>query len=429
MRTTYLLHAGRLIDPVSGRDEIVDILLHDGIIEKIGAHLSAPPDVEAVDFRGKIIAPGFFDMHVHLREPGYEYKETILTGCTAAAAGGFTGMACMPNTNPAIDDEAVIKFIQERARAALGGLVDVYAVAAVTVGRKGEQLAPLAELATAGAVGFTDDGDPVSDGEMMRRAFEYARMFNKPIIQHAQDLSLSRGGVMNEGFNATTLGLPGMPALAEDVMVARDIELAAFTGAQYHVAHMSTAGCVELVRNAKRRGVSVTCEVTPHHFTLTDDAVRSYDTNTKMNPPLRTRDDVEALKEGLRDGTIDVIATDHAPHSFDEKQVEFQCAPFGIVGLETAIGLTVTELFTKGILSLYQLVEKFSTNPRRILHLPPILVREGEQANLTIFDPSVTWQVDVHRFKSKSKNSPFHGYALQGKPICVVNNGRVYWNT
>lgn len=429
MRTSYLLQAGRLIDPVSGKDETVDILLHDGMIEKIGPQLSAPSVVEVLDLRGKIIAPGFFDMHVHLREPGYEYKETILTGCTAAAAGGFTGVACMPNTNPAIDDEAVVRFIQERSRAALGGLVDVYPVGAVTVGRKGEQLAPLAELATAGVVGFTDDGDPVFDAEMMRRACEYARMFNKPIIQHAQDLSLTRGGVMNEGFNATTLGLPGMPALAEDIMVARDIELAAFTGAHYHVAHMSTAGCVELVRSAKRRGVSVTCEVTPHHLTLTDDAVRSYDTNTKMNPPLRTRDDVEALKEGLRDGTIDVIATDHAPHSFDEKQVEFQCAPFGIVGLETAIGLAVTALFTKGVLSLYQLVEKFSTNPRRILHLPPILIREGERANLTIFDPNDTWQVDVHRFKSKSKNSPFHGYVLQGKPIVVVNNGRMYWNT
>jgi dihydroorotase len=425
--TNLLLQSGRLIDPVSGRDEVLDIYLVNGRIEKLGPHISVPATAQIVDLRGKIVAPGFFDMHVHLREPGYEYKETILSGCTAAAQGGFTGVACMPNTNPAIDDESVIKFIQQKAKVALNGLVDVYAVGAVTVGRKGEHLAPLAELAAAGAVAFTDDGDPVHDAEIMRRALEYARMFNKPIIQHAQDLPLTKGGVMNEGFMSTTLGLPGMPAIAEDIVVARDIALVEYTGAQYHVAHMSTAGCVELVREAKRKRLNVTCEVTPHHFTLTDEAVRSYDTNTKMNPPLRTRDDVEALKEGLRDGTIDVIATDHAPHSFDDKQVEFQCAPFGIVGLETAIGLAFSELFAKGILSLYQLVEKFSSNPRRILHLPPIVIREGEMANFTIIDPQLEWKVDIQQFKSKSKNSPFHGRTLTGKAIGVINNGSVYW--
>lgn len=422
-----LLKNGRLIDPVSGRDETVDIHIVDGRIAKIGTSVSTSSSTQLVDAKGKIVAPGFFDMHVHLREPGFEYKETILTGCTAAAAGGFTGVACMPNTNPAIDDESVIKFIDEKAKGALGGLVDVHPVAAVTVARKGEQLAPLAELAMAGAVAFSDDGDPVHDAEIMRRALEYATMFNKPIIQHAQDLPLTKGGVMNEGFNATTLGLPGMPAIAEDIMVARDIALVKYTGAQYHVAHMSTAGCVELVRQAKKNKLNVTCEVTPHHFTLTDDAVRSYDTNTKMNPPLRTRDDVEAIKEGMRDGTIDVIATDHAPHSFDDKQVEFQLAPFGIVGLETAVGLAMTELFAKGILSLYQIVETFSTNPRRILHLPPILIREGEMANLTIIDPKSEWKVDIRQFKSKSKNSPFHGFSLIGKSVGVINNGRVYW--
>jgi dihydroorotase len=252
---------------------------------------------------------------------------------------------------------------------------------------------------------------------------EYAKMFNKPIIQHAQDLPLTNGGVMNEGFNSTKLGLPGMPAIAENIMVARDIQLSAYTSAQYHVAHISTAGCVDLVRDAKRRGLNVTCEVTPHHFTLTDDAVRSYDTNTKMNPPLRTRDDVEAMKHGLKDGTIDVIATDHAPHSYDEKQVEYQAAPFGIVGLETAIGLAITELFEKNILSLHELIEKFSTNPRRILHLPQIKIQEGEAASLTIFDPSAEWTVDVQKFKSKSKNSPFHGFTLRGKALGVINNG------
>lgn len=427
MKMNLLLRSGRLIDPVSGRDETVDIHIIDGRIEKLGKNIAASPSSQVVDLKGKIVAPGFIDMHVHLREPGFEHKETILTGCTSAAAGGFTAVACMPNTKPAIDDESVIRFIQEKANAALQGLVDVYPVAAVTVGRKGEHLAPMAELATAGAVAFTDDGDPVHDAELMRRALEYSKMFNKPIIQHAQDLPLTKGGVMNEGFNATTLGLPGMPAIAEDIMVARDIRLSAYTGGQYHVAHISTVGCVELVHEAKKKGLNVTCEVTPHHFCLTDEAVRSYDTNTKMNPPLRTRDDVEAMKQGLKDGTIDVIATDHAPHSYDEKQVEFQCAPFGIVGLETAIGLAITELFEKNILSLYQLIEKFSTNPRRILHLPQIEIQEGKQANLTIFDPSVEWIVDVQKFKSKSKNSPFNGFALRGKAVGVINNDQAYF--
>jgi dihydroorotase len=281
----------------------------------------------------------------------------------------------------------------------------------------------------AGAVAFTDDGDPVHDAELMRRALEYAKMFNKPIIQHAQDLPLTKGGVMNEGYNSTTLGLPGMPAIAEDIMVARDIRLAHYTKSRYHVAHLSTAGSLELVRDAKKRGMPVTCEVTPHHFTLTDEAVRTYDTNTKMNPPLRSRDDVEAMKQGLKDGTIDVIATDHAPHSYDEKQVEFQQAPFGIVGLETAIGLAITELFEKNILSLHELIEKLSTNPRRILHLPPITIQEGAVANLTIFDPGYAWVVDVQKFKSKSKNSPFNGFALRGKAFGVINNGQACWNS
>lgn len=423
-----LLKNGRLIDPVSGRDETLDIHLLDGRIEQLARGITVRSSTEVIDLKGKIVAPGFFDMHVHLREPGFEHKETIATGCASAAAGGFTGVACMPNTNPAIDDESVVRFIQERARAALGGLVDVLPIAAVTIGRKGEQLAPLAELATAGAVAFTDDGDPVHDAEIMRRALEYSSMFGKPVIQHAQDLALTKGGVMNEGFNATTLGLPGMPAIAEDAMVARDIHLAQYTRSRYHVAHLSTAGCVGLVRDAKKKGVNVTCEVTPHHFTLTDDAVRSYDTNAKMNPPLRTREDVEAIKEGLKDGTIDVIATDHAPHSYDEKQVEFQHAPFGIVGLETAIGLAITELFRENILSLHQIIEKFSTNPRRILHLSPIKIEQGERANLTLFDPSVEWEVDVQKFKSKSKNSPFHGFRLQGRPVGIANNGRILFN-
>lgn len=422
-----LLKNGRLIDPVSGRDEDCDIHIVDGTIAKIGKGLSNPA-AQVIELRGKMVAPGFCDMHVHLREPGFEHKETILTGVASAAAGGFTAVCCMPNTNPPIDDESVVRFIQAKARTALNGLVDVYPVAAVTKERKGEHLAPMAELAEAGAIAFTDDGDPVSDAEIMRRALEYAAMYGKPVIQHAQDLPLTRGGAMNEGFVATLLGIPGMPPAGEDVMVARDLLLARFTGGHYHVAHVSTAGAVELLRQAKARGEAVSGEVTPHHFTLTDEAVRSYDTNTKMNPPLRTAVDVDALRKALKDGTIEVIATDHAPHSFDEKQVEFQYAPFGIVGLETAIGLTITELVSTGVLTLMHMVEKFSANPRRILRLPPIRIAEGERANLTIIDPAQQWVVDPSTFKSKSRNTPFGGRKLTGKPFGIINNGEVFWN-
>lgn len=421
-----LLKGATLIDPVSGHDGAMDLSIADGVIQQLGPNLSVSR-AQVVDLRGKVVAPGFIDMHVHLREPGFEHKETIRTGVAAAAAGGFTAVCCMPNTNPAIDDESVIRFIQLKAGIALNGLVDVYPVGAVTVGRKGEQLAPLAELAAAGAVAFSDDGEPVQSAEMVRRALEYCGMFGRPLIQHAQDLPLTKGGVMHEGFTATELGLPGMPGIAEEVMVARDIRIVEFTGGRYHVAHISTAGTLDLIRAAKARGLNVSCEVTPHHFTLTDEAVRAYDTNTKMNPPLRTRDDVEALKEGLRDGSIEVIATDHAPHSFDEKQVEFSSAPFGIVGLETALGLAVTGLVRKNVLSLFQLIQKFSTNPRAILGLPAIRVSEGEKANLTVFDPAAEWVVDPSEFKTMSKNTPFGGYKLAGRALGVINNGQILW--
>ncbi len=421
-----LLKGATLIDPVSGHDGAMDLHIADGVIQQLGPNLSVSR-AQVFDLRGKVVAPGFIDMHVHLREPGFEHKETIRTGVEAAAAGGFTAVCCMPNTNPAIDDESVIRFIQSKAGIALNGLVDVYPVGAVTVGRKGEQLAPLAELAAAGAVAFSDDGEPVQSAEMVRRALEYSGMFGRPLIQHAQDLPLTKGGVMHEGFTATELGLPGMPGIAEEVMVARDVRIVEFTGGRYHVAHISTAGTLELVRAAKARHLHVSCEVSPHHFTLTDEAVRTYDTNTKMNPPLRTRDDVEALKEGLRDGSIEVIATDHAPHSFDEKQVEFSSAPFGIVGLETAFGLAVTELVRKNVLSLYQLIQKFSTNPRAILGLPAIRVSEGEKANLTMFDPAAEWVVDPSEFKTMSKNTPFGGYKLTGRALGVINNGQILW--
>ena len=422
----YLLKNGRLIDPVTRRDEEIDIHIVDGKIVRIAKGLSVP-SAQVIELTGKVVAPGFIDMHVHLREPGFEYKETILTGCAAAAAGGFTAVCCMPNTNPPVDDESVVRLIKEKARIAMNGLVDVYPVAAVTKDRKGEHLAPLAELAAAGAVAFSDDGDPVHDADIMRRALEYASMYNCPVIQHAQDMPMTKGGAMNEGFTATRLGIPGMPPVAEDAVLARDIQITKYTGARYHLAHMSTAGATAMMRAAKAEGLNVTCEVTPHHFSLTDEAVSGFDTNTKMNPPLRTKADVEALKRGLKDGTIDAIATDHAPHSFDEKQVEFQSAPFGIVGLETALGLVVTELVNGGVLTLSQMIEKMSTNPRRIVNLPAIRIAEGQLANLTIFDPGAEWIVDTQAFKSKSKNSPFGGRKLTGKPVGVINNGEAYW--
>jgi dihydroorotase len=425
---TLLLRNATIVDPSIGPDAESDILIEQGRIAKIGKGLKAGPAVKVVDLKGKVVAPGFLDMHVHFREPGFEHKETIATGCASAAAGGFTGVCCMPNTNPPIDDATVVSFIRERAKQALDGAVDVYCIGAVTKGREGKLLAPMADLAAAGVVAFSDDGSPVSDSEIMRRALEYSGMFGKTIIQHAEESSMTKGGAMNEGPTATVLGIPPIPPVAEELMVGRDILLAKYVGARYHVAHVSTLGTLEQVRAARTRGVAVTCEITPHHFTLSDEAVDGFDTNTKMNPPLRSREDLHAMKEGLRDGTIDVIATDHAPHSLDEKQVEYVNAPFGIVGLETAIGLTVTELVEPGIVSLSRMVELMSVNPRKILGLPAISIKEGEMANLTIFDTDTEWTVDVNAFSSRSKNSPFNGCKLRGRAVGIVNNGRTLFN-
>lgn len=419
------LRNGRVIDPVSGRDETIDLLIVDGRIEKTGKNLNGDKTYEVVDCSNKIVAPGFIDMHVHLREPGFEHKETIETGCQSAAAGGFTAVCCMPNTNPPIDDESVVRYIHEKGKSVADGIVSVYPVAAATKGRLGKELSPMAELASAGAVGFSDDGAPVESSEMMRRVLEYSSMYGLPVIQHAEDVSMTKGGCMNEGFTSTRLGLQGIPPIAEEVMIARDIVLLrSVPKARYHVAHISTKGALETVRTAKKQRMNVTCEVTPHHFTLSDEAVVGFNTDTKMNPPLRTTEDILSLKEGLKDGTIDVIASDHAPHTIDEKEVEYAQAPFGIVGLETVIGLSISELVDQGFLSLYQLVEKLSTNPRRIVGLQPIRVQAGEMANLTIFDPSLEWKVDTLLFKSKSKNSPFGGRKLRGKAVGVINNGK-----
>jgi len=422
------LKSGRLIDPSKGKDVVTDLLIVDGRIERIGPSISADKSFETFDLKNKIIAPGFIDMHVHLREPGYEHKETIESGCASAAAGGFTAVCCMPNTNPAIDEESVARYVQEEGRRVTGGLVDVYPIAAATKGRKGDELSPMAELSKAGAVGFSDDGSPIASAELMRRILEYSSMYGLPVIQHAEEPTLTKNGLMNEGFVATRLGMPGIPPIAEELMIQRDIVLLRYIPhSKYHVAHISTSGSIECVRQAKGEKLNITCEAAPHHFTLSDEAVESFDTNLKMNPPLRTKDDVQALKAALCDGTIDVIASDHAPHTIDEKEVEYAQAPFGIVGLETVLGLSMTELVHEKFLTLNQLIEKLSINPRRILSLPVIDIQEGETANITLFDPEKEWIVDIQAFKSKSKNSPFHGRRLRGKAIGIINNGRSWF--
>jgi len=420
---SYLFKNAHIIDPVTGKDTQRDIIVIDGIIQEIDENLS-PGNAEVLDLQGRIAAPGFCDMHVHFREPGYEHKETVATGALSAAAGGFTAVACMPNTNPPIDSAEVIGALKQKSE---HFPVDVHFIAAVSMGRKGKELSPMAELYKSGAVAFSDDGSPVYNSKLMRRAFEYSSMFDVPIIQHAEDLDLCDNGVVNEGYISTLTGLPGVPPIAETVMIQRDVTIAEYLDCQYHVAHISTAGATAIVRQARERGLRVTSEVTPHHISLTDEAVQGFDTNTKVNPPLRTMDDVIALKEALRDGVIDAIATDHAPHAEFEKEVEYVDAPFGIIGLESAIGVAVTELVAKDYLSLPELIEKFSVNPRRILRLPEIRIEEGQAANLTFFDPERVWEVDAGQFKSSSRNCPFHGMALTGKSLGIFNNNQIVW--
>ncbi len=416
----HLFTNGHIVDPVTGIDTQQDILVVDGIIERIGAGLPAG-NAEVVALDGKHVLPGFCDMHVHFREPGFEYKEDTRSGAASAAAGGFTAVACMPNTDPPIDNAGTVAFLYKQAQ---GLPVDVYPIGCVTKGRKGESIAPMLELRDAGVVAFSDDGSPISNTKVLRIALEYASMLNVPIIQHAEDPLLFKGGAMNESIVSTQLGLPPISRLSEDTVVMRDLEFTAYVNGRYHLAHMSTAGAADAVRLAKARGLRVTSEVAPHHFSLTDEALRSYDSNYKMNPPLRTAEDVRAMKEALRDGTADAIATDHAPHAIHEKEVEFVYAPFGIVGLETAFGLSVTELLLEQWLTLPQLVEKLSTNPRRILGLDDIRIEVGGKANLTFVDLAAQWTVDVERFRSKSRNSPFHGRVLTGRTLGIYNNGQ-----
>lgn len=425
-----IIAGGKVIDPASGLEETADIYILSGKILKIeskrlisGKKLKSSFG-EVIDARGKFVVPGLIDMHVHLREPGREDEETILSGSQAAVSGGFTSICCMPNTHPPLDNQEQIKFVLEKAREAA---CHVYPVGAITKKQEGKELAEIGDMVQAGAIAVSDDGLPVMNSEIMRRAMEYTKMFDILVIEHCEDLSLSANGVMNESFVSTSLGLPGIPSISEEIMVYRDIRLAEYTGAKVHIAHVSTAGSVELIREAKKKNIQVTCEVTPHHFTLTDDCVKTFDTNYKMKPPLRTRADVDALKEGLKDGTIDCIATDHAPHSSEEKETEFDQAPFGIVGLETALGLVVSELIEKGVLSWTQAIAKMTVNPAKILGLDTARIKGGYPADLTIIDPKASWTVDVSKFRSKSRNSPFGGRKMKGRVVCTIVGGQVVY--
>jgi len=407
------------------KEDNIDILIEKGVIIEIGKLNEKDfGEVKKFDLAGKLVVPGLFDMHVHLREPGREDKETVISGCNCAANGGFTGLACMPNTEPAIDSAEVVSFIKKQAS---NHLVEVYPVAAATLGRKGEVLSPMAELFEAGAVGFSDDGTAIKTASILKRAMEYSKMYDLPIIEHCEDDSLA-GGAMNESINSTILGLPPIPSLAEDLIVMRDILVAEYTGAKIHIAHISTKKSVEMVREAKAKGIRVTAEVTPHHFTLTDDAVKTYDTNVKMNPPLRTKEDVDAVIEGLKDGTLDCIASDHAPHTIEEKEVEFEYAPNGIIGLETQIGLALTELYHKKILTIEQIIEKLSVNPRKILNIPVPQIKKGETANLTILDLNIVWTVNKFKSFSKSINTPFDKKLLTGKSVGVINKQQMFFD-
>ena len=414
-----LVRNGRLVDPARNIDSIMDLVIRGGKIGTIGAaNVSGIP---AFDATGFIVAPGFFDIHVHLREPGTEEAETIATGGSAAVAGGFTAIAAMPNTYPPNDNPSITHYIVSEARRS--SPARVFPIGTITKAQKGETLAEIGEMFEAGIVGVSDDGKPVMDGQLFRRALEYAQMFAIPVIQHCEDLNLSKGGVMHEGMYSTRLGLKGIPAAAEETMVSRDLILSDITGGKYHVAHLSTRRSVQMVRDAKRRGLRVSAEVTPHHFTLTDAAVADYDTNAKMNPPLRSADDVAAVLEGIRDGTIDAIASDHAPHHINLKMLEFDRAPFGITGLETAVGLALTRLQ----LPIRRLIELFSTNAQKIMKVAPWGLFEGSDADLTVLDLNRAWTFDVHQSRSRSRNSPFHRWPMQGKAIATIVGGKIVY--
>ncbi|MBS3910142.1 MAG: dihydroorotase [Actinobacteria bacterium] len=412
--SNYLIAGGRVIDPANNIDEIADVLIERGKIAAVGSDLSgsAPDGVERIDATGKVVAPGLVDIHVHLREPGRADEETVESGLRAAVRGGFTSVACMPNTDPVCDSAAVVEYVLQRVEEV--GFGNAFPIAAITQGLKGEKLSEMGELVGAGAVAFSDDGKCVTNGQLMRRALEYTKTWDKAIISHAEDGFLAHGGQMHEGYWSTVLGLKGIPAAAEEVVVARDIILAEFTGGRLHIAHLSTAGSLELVRLAKERGIRVTCEVTPHHLVLTDENVRDYDTNFKVNPPLRPQEHLEAVRQGLRDGVIDAIASDHAPHARHEKEMEFDYAPFGLIGLETTLALILTEIVGKGVISLPEAIALMSINPARILGIDRGTLSVGASADVIILDTNAQHEVDSLRFESKSNNTPYAGWSLKG---------------
>lgn len=420
----FVLRGGLVVDTVAETAEPRDVLVRGDRVEGIGTDIRADGSLPEFDLEGRLVCPGLIDMHVHLREPGREDKETIESGTKAAVHGGFTAVACMPNTEPALDNHGAITFVKERAESC--GSCKVFPVAAVTIGRQGKTLSEMFDLAAAGAVAVTDDGDPVEDSGVMRRALEYASMVGLPVMSHSEDRGLARNGVMHEGEWSTRLGLTGIPSASEEVMVGRDLKLAALTGGRLHVTHVSSAVSVAMLREAKSQGIRVTADVTPHHLALTHEAVSDYDTSTKINPPLRTEEDRIALLEGLKDGTIDCVATDHAPHTEIEKDVEFDQAPFGAIGLETAVGVLFTYAVHTGLLTAAQAVSRMSLAPAVALGLGDAgKLAVGGPADITVIDPEAAWKVDTSRFKSKSRNSPFKGYKLKGAPVLTVVGGRI----
>ena len=419
-----LIKNGRVIDPAPATDMLADILIRDGVIAAVGADLDAP-GAEIFDATGLIVSPGFIDMHVHLREPGFEHAETIETGARAAAAGGFTSICCMPNTLPVNDNATVTSYIIERARKL--AVTNVFPIGAITKNSAGEELSAIGSMKAAGVVAISDDGRPVMNARVMRRAMEFARSFDLPVIDHCEDLNLSAGGDMHEGYESVRLGLRGIPASSEDVMVARDILLAQLTGARFHVAHISTRNAMGMVAYAKQYGLPVTCEATPHHFALTDAQMLPYDSNYKMKPPLRTACDAGAVVDGIVSGAVDAIATDHAPHPGSEKMQEFEKCPFGIIGLETALGLALEHLVHTGKIPLARLVALLSTGPARVLHLDRGTLAVGAPADVTIFSTDLQWTYDVNQSFSKSRNSPFDGHTFRGGPVATIVDGAVVW--
>jgi dihydroorotase len=422
-----ILRGGRLIDPSQNLDERGDLLISGGDIAGVGGKIDGPEEAEVIDCDGMIVAPGFIDVHCHLREPGREDVETIATGARAAAAGGFTAVCAMPNTDPVTDNQAAVGFIVRQASRA--GAARVYPIGAISVAQEGKVLAEFGEMVGAGAIAVSDDGKPVASAQLMRTALEYARTFKIPVIDHCEEPTLSAGGSMNEGIVSAQLGLKGIPAEAEEIMVIRDILLARLTGGHVHLAHMSTKGSVELIRWGKDRGIRVTAEACPHHLSLTEESVRGYDTNAKMNPPLRTGEDVEALREAVKDGTIDLVATDHAPHHYDEKEREFADSPNGIVGLETALAVIVTNLVETGHLTFTDLVNRMSCTPARLFNLPGGSLKRGGAADITVFDATARWKVDPSTFLSKGRNTPYVGMTLVGRATCTIVAGSVVYRS